>query len=86
MRRLFVFLIAIALCACLFAGCGGALEIDDDASSNSSFVVVETGSSYIIAYHKDTKVMYSISNAVYNCGSFCLLVNPDGTPMIWEGN
>ena len=85
MKKLIVFLMAIALCACLLTGCGGALEIDDKASSASSFVVVETGFSYVIAYHKDTKVMYSISNAGYNSGSFCLLVNADGTPMIWEG-
>jgi hypothetical protein len=85
MNKLIAILMAIALCACLLVGCSGALEIDDAASSNSSFVVVENGISYVIAYHKDTKVMYSISNAGYNCGSFCLLVNADGTPMIWEG-
>ena len=85
MKRLLIVLMAIALCACLFSGCGGALEIDDAASSDSSFVVVENGASYVIAYHKDTRVMYSISNSGYNCGSFCLLVNADGTPMVWEG-
>jgi hypothetical protein len=85
MTKLITLFVAIALCACLFVGCGGMLEIDDAASSESSFVVVENGASYIIAYHKDTKVMYSISNGGYNCGSFCLLVNADGTPMIWEG-
>jgi hypothetical protein len=85
MKKLIAILMAIALCACLFVGCSGTLEIDDAASSDSSFVVVENGVSYIIAYHKDTRVMYSISCSSYNCGSFCLLVNPDGTPMIWEG-
>ena len=84
--KLFAIFMAIALCACLFMGRSGALKIDDAASLDSSFVVVENGIGYVIAYNKDTKVMYSISNSAYNCGSFCLLVNPDGTPMIWEGN
>lgn len=85
MKKLIVFLIAIALCACLFVGCNGSPEVGENVSKSSSFVIVEDGNSYYIVYHKDTKVMYSLSAAGYNCGSLCLLVNPDGTPMIWEG-
>ena len=83
--KLFAIFMTIILCACLFMGCSGALKIDDAASLDSSFVVVENGISYVIAYHKDTKVMYCISTTSYNCGNFCLLVNADGTPMTWEG-
>ena len=87
MKKLIVLLMAIALCACLFAGCGGGgnLAWDEDVSKSSSFVIVEDGASYCVVYHKDTKVMYTMSTGGYNCGSFCLLVNADGTPMIWEG-
>jgi ABC-type Fe3+-hydroxamate transport system substrate-binding protein len=86
MKKLIAFLIAIALCACLLAGCSGAPEFDENISKSSSFVIVEDGHGYYIVYHKDTKVMYTLSSASYNMGNFYLLVNPDGTPMIWEGN
>ena len=85
MKRLLIVLMLFALCACLFAGCSGILKTGENVSKSSSFVVVEDGDSYYIVYHKDTKVMYSFSTGGYNCGSLCLLVNPDGTPMIWEG-
>ena len=81
--KLIAIFMAIALCACLF-GCS-TLGVGEDVSTNSSFVVVEDGASYYIVYHKDTKVMYALSAGGNNCGSFCLLVNSDGTPMIWEG-
>ena len=85
MKRLLVVLMAIALCACLFVGCNGMLDVDENHTSESSFVRVEDGDSYWIVYHKDTKVMYIFSTGVYNAGSACLMLNPDGTPMIWEG-
>ena len=86
MKKLIVIFMAIALCACLFVGCSGAPEVDENVSKSSSFVIVEDGAGYSIVYHKDTKVMYTLSTGGYNRGGFCLLVNPDGTPMIWEGN
>lgn len=83
--KLFAILMAIALCACLFVGCNGMPKVDENVSQSSSFVIVEDGGGYYIVYHKDTKVMYSLSAGGYNCGSLCLLVNADGTPMVWEG-
>ena len=50
----------------------------------SMFVEVEDSGYWWVVYHKDTKVMYTISHG-NSCGTFTLLVNPDGTPMIWEG-
>lgn len=86
MKRVIAFLTAIALCTCLFVGCGNSsLEVDENVSKSSFFVIVEDGSGYYIVYHKDTKVMYTLSTASYNMGNFTLLVNADGTPMIWEG-
>ena len=78
-------LMVFAVCACLLTGCSGTLSVDKNYDTDSSFVIVENGASYYIVYHKDTKVMYTMSTGGYNCGSFCLLVNVDGTPMIWEG-
>lgn len=86
MKKLIAIFMAIALCACLFVGCNGAPEVGENVSNSSSFVIVEDGNGYYIVYHKDTKVMYTLSTASYNMGNFTLLVNADGTPMIWEGN
>lgn len=85
MKKLIAILMVIALCACLFAGCGGSPEAGENVSKSSSFVIVEDAVGYCIVYHKDTKVMYTLSTASYNIGNFSLLVNADGTPMIWEG-
>lgn len=84
--KLFAIFIAIALCACLFTGCNGSIPVDEDCNYDSSFVKVEDGDSYWIVYHKDTKVMYIFSTGGYNAGSACLMLNADGTPMVWEGS
>ena len=85
MKRLIAVFIVIALCACLFVGCNGESEANENVSKSSFFVIVEDANGYKVVYHKDTKVMYTYSASSYNYGNFCLLVNPDGTPMIWEG-
>lgn len=85
MKKLITIFVTIALCACLFAGCNGNPTTEKEVSKNSSFVIVEDGAGYYIVYHKDTKVMYVMSAGSSNYGNFYLLVNADGTPMIWEG-
>lgn len=56
-------------------------EVVEDGPS--MFTTVERGPSYAIVYHNDTKVMYAISNGSYNYGTFTLLVDSDGAPMLW---
>ena len=86
MKRLLVILMAIALCACLFAGCGASVEVANKKSDTSMFTVVEKiDSGWWVVYHKDTKVMYVISAGPTNCGVFTVMLNADGTPMVWEG-
>ena len=82
MRRLKQFLIIFALLFVL-SGCS---KVDNVANNNvpSSFTVVERTSIWQVVYHKETKVMYVVSLGGYNCGNFELLVNPDGTPMIYK--
>ena len=76
-------------CICLFGflGCAvGCVDTTDKspvAMNASMFVTVETNVSYRIVYHKDTKVMYAVSNGVNTQGTFTLLVDSDGTPMIY---
>lgn len=64
----------------------GCSEVEDKSSDMSEFVIVENMSTWKVVYHKKTKVMYAVSDGSYNYGTFTLLVNADGTPMIWEDN
>ena len=89
--KLLAIFMAIALCACLF-GCAAEAQISKEGevepeSNTSMFVEVEkVTDNWRVVYHRDTKVMYVVSAASYNRGVFTVMVNPDGTPMIWEGN
>ena len=84
--KLIAIFMAIALCACLFAGCGASVETETGKSDTSMFVVVEkTDCGWWVVYHKYTKVMYVVSAGPSNCGVFTVMLNPDGTPMVWEG-
>ena len=89
MKRLVAFWVAIALCACLFVGCKGSSMKASSAYNEdapSMFITVEcVGEYWRVVYQKDTKVMYVVSTGSYNRGIFTVMLNPDGTPMIWEG-
>lgn len=78
--------IAIALVLimimCLLPACVSTVE-ESQESDISMFVVVEYAGSWEIVYHRETKVMYAVSRGGYNNGNFTVLVNADGTPMIW---
>ena len=89
MKKLVAIFMVIVLCACLFVGCGPTVENETKGETASMFVCVEntTGTyAWMIVYHKETKVMYAVSQGSYNSGTFTVMLNPDGTPMIWEGN
>ncbi len=75
MKRLKRFLI-ITASALLLTGC----------KENTNFVTVHKYWTYKVVYNKDTKVMYTVSSGVNNQGNFTLLVNPDGTPQLYEGD
>lgn len=53
-------------------------------NSNSMFEKIETNNVYCIVYHKDTKVMYAVSNNGYNSGEFTQLVDESGKPLCWD--
>ena len=59
---------------------------DTKASTNSSmFVMVENNYAWNVVYHKDTKVMYVISRGSHNQGTFTVMLDADGKPLLWEG-
>ena len=69
----------------IVCGCScGASQQEESLNEVSMFVVVEQGNCYQIVYHKDTKVMYAISRGGYNSGNFTIMLNADGTPMVWK--
>lgn len=84
MKRRIVILTALVIALAIFAlGCA-KVETEGEEQETSMFVQVEKTDSWRIVYHKDTHVMYAVSYGYYNCGTFTVLVNPDGTPMVWE--
>ena len=81
----FLIIVSIAL---MFTGCASiraeAKEVEE-TDDGSTFILVDADYYCWVVYHKDTKVMYAVSRAPNNIGTYTLLVNADGTPMIWEG-
>ena len=80
-----IFLVCI-ICMCLLCGCSVApIDKTDTVEVKSTFVEIEHTGYWRVVYHKDTKVMYVVSDGSYNHGTFTLLVNADGTPMLYKG-
>lgn len=82
MKRLLIMILFMLL----LTGCGGGTQTPNFQKS-SMFVYIQKAddyNAYDVVYHKDTKVMYAVSHSCYNIGTFTVLVNPDGTPMLYE--
>lgn len=80
-KTLCIILLALMMTLC---GCEASQVPEKPLVKNSVFVVVEEGTFYQVAYHQDTKVMYVISWGYGNAGTFTVMLNPDGTPMLWK--
>lgn len=50
------------------------------------FIEVEGTEIWHVVYHKETKVMYVVSAGPYNAGTFTLLVDNAGKPLLWKGD
>lgn len=77
--------IILAVIACMMLSSCNRVEKAKDEDDTSMFVKVETTICWEVVYHKDTKVMYAVSIGSHNGGTFTLLVDADGKPMIYEG-
>lgn len=85
MKKTFIVLMMIAAMAVGLISCHDDSQPKElESADGSSFLMVEDGVSYDIVYHKETKVMYIVSGGQYNRGSFTVMVNADGTPMIYK--
>ena len=74
----------VALTVLMFAGCTSTRAEAKEVDDGNTFILVDADYYCWIVYHKDTKVMYAVSRSGYNVGTYTVLVNADGTPMIWE--
>lgn len=83
-KKILLFIIVMSMMFC-FVGCSSStVQTVDNDKKSSMFIEVERASTWKVVYHKDTKVMYTVSCGSSNYGTFTLLVNPDGTPMLYE--
>ena len=82
MKKIATLLLILTLMVCVCTGCN---KVESNITKEPSmFVVIEKSSVWRVVYHKKTKVMYAMSTGGYNCGNFTLLVNADGTPMLYD--
>ena len=56
----------------------------ENINDTSMFVVIEETSSWVVVYHKETKVMYAVSWGGYNAGTFTVMVDENGKPLIYN--
>lgn len=84
-KYVFGMFVAVIIFLAALSGCATnptqTVAVED---TPSMFVEVEWAGCWRIVYHRDTKVMYAVSFGSYTYGNFTLLVNPDGSPMLWE--
>lgn len=59
-------------------------EVPNETRGTSMFIEVEVADIWRVVYHKDTKVMYVVSYGSYNSGTFTLLVDDEGNPLLYE--
>ena len=78
--------ILVAIIIGLIIICTGCANVEEipDPTQTSMFVKVEDSGTFSVVYHRKTKVMYAVSRGSHSYGNFTLLVNADGSPMIYE--
>ena len=72
-------MVIILLMAIMLTGCGAT------QSETSRFTLIEITGRWKVVADKETGVMYAVSNGGYNMGTFTLLVDEEGKPLIWNG-
>ena len=70
----------------LVTGCGGKAEQETEYDRWGRFAVLETTPTWAVVVDVETGVMYTVSDGGRNRGTFTLLVDADGKPLLWKGN
>ena len=88
MKRI-VIVIMLMLALLALAGCStgkvDSQKIAEAKIDDKMFMKISDEYLGMVLVDKSTQVMYWLSNGGYTHGILTLLVNPDGTPRIWEG-
>lgn len=86
MKRFSIIFVMLALCLLLCAcGVPNTVTQEQNTHGTSMFIEVEYTAYWKVVYHRDTKVMYTVSWAGEGAGVFTMLMNADGTPQTWRG-
>ena len=87
-KNRFKLMVVVLIICMLLTGCGAKMKREYDMKNQetnvSMFVMLELGATYEIVYHQKTKVMYAISRGVYNCGTFTVMLDADGKPLLYN--
>ena len=90
MKKLITLFIALLMVLAMTGCTESVVENVDDKQEQqeqtSMFVKIESASTWIVVYHKETKVMYTVSNGYSSYGEFTVLVDADGKPLLYEEN
>ena len=90
MKKRFKLIVVVLVVFMLLTGCGAKMKHESDLKNQetnvSMFVILENSMTYKIVYHKKTKVMYAISNGGYNSGTFTVMLDADGKPLLYTGD
>ncbi len=79
-------IVVVILLLMLLTGCTKVEKIEKPKAENvSRFVTVESTATWTVVVDKYTHVMYSVSLGDYNRGTFTLLVDAEGNPLIYKG-
>ena len=87
MQQRLKLMVVVLVVLMLLTGCGAKMKKESDTKNQddvSMFVVLEVGVTYKIVYHQETKVMYAISNGGYNSGTFTVMLDADGKPLLYK--
>ena len=88
-KNRFKLMLAVLIAFMILTGCGAKMIKESDMKNQgtdiSMFVVLEVGRTYKIVYHQETKVMYAISTGGYNAGTFTVMLDADGKPLLHKG-
>lgn len=87
MQQRLKLMVVVLVVLTLLTGCGAKMKQESDTKKQgdvSMFVVLEVGVTYKIVYHQETKVMYAISNGGYNAGTFTVMLDADGKPLLYK--
>lgn len=66
------------------SGKSSANNPEDAEDENTLFETIEEYEEFDVIYCTVTKVMYAVSTDYYNSGTMTVLVNADGTPMLYR--